>query len=371
MSATFVACLTPPGRGAIATVAVRGPKAWEAVRPLLRPIRPSAKLPRDPAVGQVFLARFGGDAADEAVLSVTQAAPEIRLEVHTHGGDQVVRMVLEALKACGVVEADWRVFDKRAVHADACTELVKACTIRTASILLDQAKGAFKSVLARIHAAIGANDTARAAATITELARYAPVGRHLSEPWRVAVLGPPNVGKSSLVNALAGFQRSIVSPLPGTTRDVVTTLIAIDGWPVELADTAGQRPQACDLEAQGIARARTAGANADLVLWVMDASCEPTEPPPEMPSVHIVVNKIDLPAAWDVSQSTCACLVSAKTGAGLEILCRQIVEWIVPDPPPAGAAVPYTAELCDRIEAAQRLCALGDWSGLSEELQSP
>ena len=104
------------------------------------------------------------------------------------------------------------------------------------------------------------------------LARYAPLGRRLTAPWRVVVAGPPNVGKSSLVNALAGYQRSIVAPTPGTTRDVVTTRLAIDGWPVELADTAGVREATDALETQGVRLAREATAAADLCLWVLDAS---------------------------------------------------------------------------------------------------
>src|SRR5207237_636472 len=111
-------------------------------------------------------------------------------------------------------------FDDRALEP-----LSKAPTVRTASIQLDQYRGAFARA---VEAALADP------ALIPELARFAPVGRHLVAPWAVAVVGPPNVGKSSLVNALAGYQRAVVSDVPGTTRDVVRTLVALDGWPVEL-----------------------------------------------------------------------------------------------------------------------------------------
>src|SRR5439155_711085 len=110
---------------------------------------------------------------------------------------------------------------------------------------------------------------------LKELKSRTRLGRHLTNPWRVVVAGAPNVGKSSLVNALAGYARCVVSPTPGTTRDVVSTLIAVDGWPIELLDTAGLRLPGENLEQQGIALARAAVESADLCLWVIDASASP------------------------------------------------------------------------------------------------
>src|SRR5206468_2220750 len=110
--------------------------------------------------------------------------------------------------------------------------------------------------------------------------------------------GAPNVGKSSLVNALAGYQRSIVAPTPGTTRDVVATTLAIDGWPVELSDTAGLHGEGEQLERAGMARARAAAAAADLCVWVLDGSAAPVWLGPEITAPLTVINKIDLPPAW-------------------------------------------------------------------------
>ena len=98
------------------------------------------------------------------------------------------------------------------------------------------------------------------------------VGRHVVEPFRVVIAGAPNVGKSSLANAIAGYQRTIVSPTPGTTRDLVSTALAVEGWPIVLTDTAGLRLAGEDLEGRGIEQARAALAGADVVLWVLDAS---------------------------------------------------------------------------------------------------
>jgi hypothetical protein len=111
----------------------------------------------------------------------------------------------------------------------------------------------------------------------------------LTTPWRVTVAGAPNVGKSSLVNALAGYQRSVVSATPGTTRDVVTTVIALDGWPVELSDTAGMRDDAVRWRARKYSRGGAA-READLCLWVLDAWCAVW---PAVPSqdTRLILNK--------------------------------------------------------------------------------
>jgi tRNA modification GTPase len=143
---------------------------------------------------------------------------------------------------------------------------------------------------------------------------------------------------------------------------VVTTRIAVEGWPLELADTAGLRPEAAVLEEEGIRRARAAAAAADLCLWVLDGAAEPVWPAEGAlaGNVRLAINKTDLPAAWDWNQASEALRVSARTGAGLAELCQALARWLVPDPPPAGAAVPFTPRLCDQVEEAQQRLAAGE-----------
>ena len=205
---------------------------------------------------------------------------------------------------------------------------------------------------------------------LAELHGWAGVGRHLTVPWRVVIAGAPNVGKSSLINALAGYQRSIVTEIPGTTRDVVTALIAVDGWPVELADTAGMRKQADDLEQAGMELAQRAAIEADLCLWVLDATCEPTWPDIRVDQLRFVVNKIDLPAAWDTSQASGAIRVSARTEEGLLELCQAISQALVPESPAPGMAIPFTFELCAAVEQALPLQRAGKSNEARQVLKS-
>jgi tRNA modification GTPase len=348
-----VACLTPPGTAALAVLALHGPDVWGLVRPLFRPLS-SAELPADPEPGRFWLGRLGDDLTDEVVLAVKRGLPMPLLELHCHGGREVVRLLLEMLTAHGCQLCTWQELEDTltpdALVAAAAATLVHARTTRTAAILLDQYHGALGRALDLVLDALRRGDTGEAGRLLGELAGRSVVGRHLTVPWRVAVAGAPNVGKSSLVNALAGFQRSVVSAIPGTTRDVVTTLIAVDGWPVELADTAGLRGAAESLEEQGIRLAEQTAVAADLCLWLLDASVAPTWPPIPSDRLRLVINKVELPAAWDLEQATDAVRVSARSGAGLPELCAALSRWLVPQPPPPGAAVPFTPLLCDRIE---------------------
>jgi tRNA modification GTPase len=291
----------------------------------------------------------------------TRSSPWI--EIHCHGGREIVRLLFETLEARGVKTCSWQELDLLTdgdpLHAQAVAALAEAKTARTAAILLDQVNGEFRRAVESMLNSLRTGDLHSAERQLAELDSRAAVGGHLTTPWRVVVAGAPNVGKSSLVNAIAGYQRCIVAPTPGTTRDVVTTLVALDGWPVELADTAGMRPAVEALESAGIQLARDTVAAADLCLWVLDSSVPAECPDPSLDGVKLVINKIDLPPAWDQPLDKNAIRVSALTGSGIAGLCQAISHWLAPDPPPAGTAVPFTPELCVCIEQTAELVRAG------------
>jgi tRNA modification GTPase len=374
---TYAAQLTPAGVGAVATLAVEGPRAWEIVSKLFRPMSDKmAWPPAEPRPDQFWLGRLGdpptGKTADEVVLAAPQLHPFPRVEIHCHGGTEVVRLLLEILAERGVTICSpsdlQRYTSDDPFRAHAASVLADALTIRTAGILLDQYHGALRCAVNAVQAALKGGDEEESGRQLEELLQHAGVGRHLTQPWRVAVMGAPNVGKSSLVNALAGYQRSIVAAVPGTTRDVVTTMIAADGWPVELADTAGLQATNESLEAQGMRRAWEAGRAADLRLWVLDASARASWPESGIGEVHLVVNKIDQRAAWDLAKASDAVRVSARTGEGVPELLRRLAHWLVPNPPSPGTAVPFTPELVARLEAAKKCVDRGDVRGAAEVL---
>jgi tRNA modification GTPase len=357
---TLMSCLTPPGKGAIAVIGVRGLAAWPTTRALFRRFTSHTKgtattapLPENPTPGRFCLGQIGTGSRDEAVLFVRQATPAVALEIHCHGGVEVVRLVQAQYRQHGVETAPWEEFERDCLpvcQASAQQVLARAPTVRTAAVALDQWHGAFERRIEHVEALLTGKPRHEAAPLIDRLVELIPVGRHLVEPWTVVIAGAPNVGKSSLINALAGFTRCLVSPTPGTTRDVVTTSVALDGWPVELCDTAGLREGAEELEEAGIARARQAAAAADLGVWVLDGAA-----PPEFPQSRdgwlFVVNKSDLPPAWDVSMVPGAVAMSALAKTGLHELSEAIVRRLAPTPPLPGEAVPITESDVARVEA--------------------
>jgi tRNA modification GTPase len=248
----------------------------------------------------------------------------------------------------------------------AAQSLALARTERVAAILLDQYNGAFSGALDRIRHSLQSGQTDDARRVLNDLQSNTLLGQRLLEPWKVVLAGPPNVGKSSLLNALAGYQRSIVTPQPGTTRDCVSVVTAFEGWPVELIDTAGLHSADDELEQEGIARSREMAQQADLALWIYDAtSFEPIGPSQEITSrkcLH-VINKCDLEPQRRLDDVMDAFRVSARTGAGIDALGSRIARELAPVAPPAGSAVPFHSECSDLLT---RLAALVD-SGLLAE----
>jgi tRNA modification GTPase len=265
--------------------------------------------------------------------------------------------------------------------------LASAPTLRTAAVLLDQYHGALSSTIHAMREAIMSENWNRAAELVEGVLGFRRLGLHLTSPWRVVIAGAPNVGKSSLLNALAGYQRAIVSPLPGTTRDVVTFTTAIDGWPVEFADTAGLRTASDELESAGVALAERALVDADLVILVSDVSTE-TDTEMEIASCASAVarsihvhNKIDLVPLIERASSQLKSpnaqseirnpqLLSALTGEGIAELIVAIGKALIPVAPPPGTAVPFTAALIAGLDVAHTAIERRDASAAEAALNA-
>jgi tRNA modification GTPase len=347
---TKIACLTPPGAGAIATLAIRGPEAWSVVRSLFRP-----NLVLQPSPGTLLFGRLGeeGQAADQVVLAVKSDG----LEIHCHGGVEVVSFILEMFAARGVAPCTWQELsgELSPLKLLAQEQLLLAPTRTTATILLDQFQGAMERALTGIMERLRANDLAGADRLLSQLEQCSHLGRHLVEPFRIVIAGAPNVGKSSLINALAGYGRSLVSPIPGTTRDAICVRVALSGWPVELIDTAGLHVSEDPLEREGMARTRGALENADVRLWVLDRSAPPRLPPEDFTPDGWIINKSDLPAAWKDDSVPEGILVSALTGEGVTNLCQWLSRRLgVGEPLAPGTALAFTPYLADQISLARQ-----------------
>jgi tRNA modification GTPase len=361
---TWISVLTPEGRGALAVVRVWGPDALAVADAAFRPAR-GLGLAASPQ-GRLRFGRVGAGMGDEVVAVVREGEPP-EVEIHCHGGSAAVALVVEALVAEGgtrrSVEAWSRHSARSTIEAHAILDLARAPTLRAAEILLAQAQGALREELLRVWDLMR-GDRARALAVLEVLIARAQVGLRLVSGWRVALIGRPNVGKSRLLNALAGYERAIVDPTPGTTRDIVTVRTALEGWPVVLADTAGQRAAVDPLEASGIVLARAEAEATDLVLLVLDRS-EPLTADDRalldrVPEALVIANKADRAPAWEPWSGEIA-VISAERGDGLERLTAGIARRLVPDAPPPGAAVPFRPSHVRLLRRAQRALQEGRW----------
>jgi tRNA modification GTPase len=301
---TIAAPATPPGRSALAVVRVSGP----ASLPLLRAIAPQLTEDPEPRKAVLTLLRdASGEVIDRALATYFRAPAsytgEDCLELSVHGGPIVVRRLLSALCAAGARPARAGEFTERAflsgrmdlIEAEAVRDLIAARTEAAARASLANLEGSLSKALREIRDRL-AEAAAHLAATIdfaedvgervpasvrenlvrarsglSELLASAEAGRLLSTGCRVAILGRPNAGKSTLFNALAGSDRAIVTEIPGTTRDLLEAPLEIGGIPVDLVDTAGLRESADIVESLGVQRARAELSRAEAILYVFEA----------------------------------------------------------------------------------------------------
>ena len=357
---TIAAIASAPGRGGVAVVRVSGPDAWDIAEKVT-----GRRIAEDDA-GRFFFSRFRDG---RTLRTATERRPspvdsglvlvfkgphsytgEDVVEFHGHGGSVAPRRVLEACFAAGARLARRGEFTERAFlngkldlsAAEAVIDLVDARTDRAAVDAQARLAGALSQRYESLYAealelsgrlehlldvseeerpegtmeAIAA-DIAQLRQRIDRLLATAHEGRILREGALVVLAGAPNAGKSSLMNALLGTRRAIVSDVAGTTRDTIEEGLDLDGWPVRLVDTAGLRETADVIEAEGVARAESQIAEADLVIAL---DCD-------VPGAIRIHAKCDLDESAEATSSEAAPLrVSAKTGEGLEALRQRIAE---------------------------------------------
>lgn len=372
---TIAAIATPLGEGGLAVVRVSGANALAVADRCFEPAGPAAPRPSAAASHTVHYGRIRSDGrvADEVMLTVLRAprtyTREDVIEIGCHGGLLPARLVLAAVLAAGARLAEPGEFTKRAflngrldlAQAEAVADVIHARTELALAAAQEQLAGHLSQrinqlrddllgLLAHVEAHIDfpdediAPDTRahmatrveRAMAFIDTLLRTANEGQVLRRGVRAAIVGRPNVGKSSLLNRLLGHDRAIVAPTPGTTRDTIEETANIRGLPVVFIDTAGLRDADDQVEREGIRRSRSSLDRAELVLHVLDAA-EPLTP---LDARHLaefagkprilVLNKEDCPARAELPDTgeTPRVRVSCLTGEGLEALKDAIKERI-------------------------------------------
>ncbi|MCA9132063.1 MAG: 50S ribosome-binding GTPase [Planctomycetales bacterium] len=361
VAANIAARLTAEIPAALATLAVRGPQAVQWVSRFTR-------LPADQlTVGSV---RFGlwllqaqqhglGPAGEQVV--VCRTAEEV-VEIHCHGGNAVCRAILADLTSAGcqhATQGGWPSEFACPLAQAAELDLLRTTTDRAAQVLLDQLSGAFSRAIDGLLGQLSRREWGAAVARLRTLLSRADVGQHLARPWKIVLAGPPNVGKSSLLNALSGSRQSIVHHAPGTTRDWLECQGAIEGWPVAFTDTAGVRETNDPIEQQGVDRSSHRLRQADLAILVVDATVgwgaihdqlQALSPARQL----IVWNKVDLTAGQarephPLPQDAIA--TSACGSPGVSDLLTAIGRSLVPQAPGSGTAVPFRAAHREQLEA--------------------
>ena len=368
---SIVAIATPPGRGGIGVVRISGPSSLEIARRLLDRRAPLEARYATLAHVRVAVEGASGEARDEVVVTYFPApgsyTGEHVVEISAHGSPVVLTAILKGAMNAGARLAEPGEFTLRAflngkrdlIQAEAVADVIAAATPLQARVAFDQLDGTLTDriaaidadlfdLIARLEASLDFPDegyhfiepsaTGRRVGaivdTLDELLQSAVRGRMIREGAQVVVVGRPNVGKSCIFNALAGAERAIVTAIPGTTRDLVTEQIDVEGLAVTLVDTAGWHETADVVEREGVARGTTARGIADLLILVLDGS-QPLAAEDRTllmeTAAHrriIVSNKSDLtPAARSDGERVPPeglLSVSATTGAGMAVLRRRV-----------------------------------------------
>lgn len=371
---------------AIAVIEIQGPKVEPWLATHWSPASKSQQLPLN-AIRYGFLTTLPPASHPDALTPVGESVVLCKtkpnsVELHCHGGMVAAATIMNSLHAFGfdvLSQSQWLSRQTQdAITAQATLALQRTKTLKATRILLEQQTGALKQAFDKIESLIDRSETAQAIQAIHALERWSKLGLHLVSPFTVILCGPPNVGKSSLLNRLLGYQRAIVHAQAGTTRDLLAEETSIGGWPVRLLDSAGIRHTEDEIEQAGVDRAERAFAQSDLVLLLVDSIQGWTEDHTAIynrilqakerhttfktPSqCKLLYTKSDLCPLENQAQSHTRLTppidkpediasVSSRTGKGIDELLQRIQRWLVPEEPIAGQGVPFHTDHLAQLE---------------------
>ncbi|MBL8816275.1 MAG: 50S ribosome-binding GTPase [Planctomyces sp.] len=398
--------LTPRGRGAVAVIELTAPVMSILISQLERFFVSSSSAGlTDAPGGRIVYGRWG---AEDVVIVKCDQRHSLKLvdvamvphhstadlpavaEIHCHGGVAAVDSIIRDLRS--LPATPWQEgLSKRSVTEQLNEALIRTLTRQTATWILRQSDGRLDRALNRIlllcRSPEEPGNISSAIRHVEELLRWRSLAIHLTEPFRVLVAGPPNVGKSSLVNRLVGYDRSIVYDMPGTTRDLVEALTVLDGWPVLFVDSAGLRQHSKDtVEELGINSVRSAASACDCCLVVLDSTTPSSdatmtpvdveddsgvalaavlnELPVQLP-IAVLRNKSDLnptasrtiaePTTVLVDKPVPVFLTSAKTGEGIAQLSSWLITSLIPETPDQQQALPVGRPMIASLEQLAEL----------------
>ncbi|MEN9555020.1 MAG: tRNA modification GTPase MnmE [Planctomycetota bacterium] len=374
--------LTAPGPGAVAAIRVHA-APQQAERAFLS-FRVNAGTSAATApVNRILYGTWNGE--DVVVVRLEESS----WEICCHGGFAAISQILRDLQNTGlkVLPANSTAWLSESSFSESIPEdgnivdtalqkaLIACRTRQAANRVLQQTDGR----LAILRQQLRSTDTRIRGAALQTVLQWKSCANHLTAPFHVALLGAPNVGKSSLLNALAGRERSIVSPTPGTTRDIVDAEVIVDGWTLCLSDTAGIRQTTdSELELEGIERARALPQQLDLLCCVTDRAdgvCDP-EVVKLANQFHgpvmLICSKSDLHSETSAAETLCVtpstlstassftdCYsrvvrVSALTGVGMVELAREMLTLLIPSPPDADTVLPVPGSVDDLLPQDQQ-----------------
>jgi tRNA modification GTPase len=376
--------LTSATPGAIGVIALSGPSAFQWVTEHFRTIKGKAI-----STWPVATARFGQWKLDSqhAEELVVARKNEETFELHCHAGI-VIASILNQLTTLGATLCEPTLpphsYPRLTLEQQAQQLLLHTTTETAAAILLDQYRGALRHHLQELMALLEHGAVLLAQTQMEELLSFSALGAHLSEPWEIQLAGPPNVGKSSLLNCILGYQRAIVHDSAGTTRDLVHANTSLDGWPFRFTDSAGIRDDADlgEAEAIGIERALAAAQTMDAIVLVLEPMQGITETHQMFlnhfaAKVVLVLNQIDRLSVEERTRQTerwNALGVSAHTGEGMALLLTKIRERFVSKVPAPGQGIPYLPHHTQALTAALLSLKNGETAAASaaiRELMSP